>query len=128
MPSGTFGIITAQSHNSYECYVSPYITSQLVIATRDQNNQHQFGPWEPLPANMIPNGAIPTENLLGYRANVERLNPEGLNALLNVEFPNGQDMASRLKWAPELVSRVSGTLKSMQTKYKMHLGRISRGK
>ena len=37
MPSGTFGVVDANSHNSYECYVSPYITSQLVIATRDQN-------------------------------------------------------------------------------------------
>ena len=77
---------------------------------------------------MVPDGSIPTENLLGYRPNVERLNPEGLNALMNIEFPNGQDMSSRLKWSPELVSRVTGTLKNMQNKYKMHVGRITPGK
>ena len=128
MPAGTFGTVTAQTHNSYECYMSPYVTSQLVIATREQNQQHQFGPWEPLPATMIPNGAMPTENLLGYRANVERVNPEGMNAIMNIEFPTGQDMSSRLGWSPELVSRVSGTRKNMQGKYKMHIGRISPGK
>ena len=71
--AGTFGQLQPANHNSYECYMSPYVTSQLVIATVEQNQNNQFGPWTPIPANLIPAGAVPNENLLGYRTNLERL-------------------------------------------------------
>ena len=56
------------------------------------------------------------------------MNAEGLNTLANLDFPNGNDMASRLRWSAELVGRVSGTLKTMQNRYKMHVGKITPGK
>lgn len=39
-----------------------------------QNEVHKFRNWSPLPINLVPVGATPTLNLLGYRTKVERLN------------------------------------------------------
>lgn len=73
---------------------------------------------------MAPAGGVPTENLIGYRPNVERLVPEGLNMLQRIEFPNDNNMASRLRWSPELVQRVSGTLSRLANRFKVHVGKI----
>ncbi|CAK9813880.1 hypothetical protein ANTPLA_LOCUS8021, partial [Anthophora plagiata] len=126
-PAGGFGVCSSANYNSYECYVSPLVTARLINATVEQNQNHQYGPWQPLPAAMTPIHGIPTLNLLGCRPNVERLNPEGLQKIQDISFPNGNDMQSRVQWSPELVARVSGTLKSMDTKYKMHFGKPVHG-
>jgi hypothetical protein len=127
IPSGSFGVIGADNHNSYECYVSPLVTSRLVEATIAQNSAHQYVPWQPLPPGCFPAGAIPTRNLLGYRPNVERLNQEGLQALVDATFADGATMAGRLRWSPELVARVSGTLKRLDGKYRCVIGRPRHG-
>ena len=81
----------------------------------------QFGAWEPLLNGMAPANGVPNSNLLGYLP-CERLTPEGIQKISNIIFPDGNDMQSRLKWCPELVARVSGTLKTMDSKFKMSVG------
>lgn len=125
--AGSFGPCTAANHNSYECYVSPLVTSRLVMETALQNANRNYVAWQPLPDGLMPANGTPTQNLLGYRPNVERLNAEGLQCLLDVAFPNGVDMQSRLRWCPELTARVSGALRSLETRYKMVKGRPSHG-
>ncbi|KAJ8665013.1 hypothetical protein QAD02_006675 [Eretmocerus hayati] len=120
--AGTFGACDANSHNAYECYVSPYVTAGLVVQTREQNRNHNFQDWEPLPEAFRPANAVPNRNLLGHTPHVERLTGEGLNSLLNINFPDGNDMQSRIKWSAELTARVSGTMKTLESKFKMHTG------
>lgn len=91
IPSASFGRVNAQDHNKYECYVSPYITSQLVLETRRQNTERRFQAWNPLPDGAFPAAAVPNTSLLGFRPQVERLNPEGLQAISDFEFPDNDD-------------------------------------
>jgi len=126
IPSGSFGMVGEADHNKYECYVSPYVTSRLVEETIRQNDERRFTPWNPLPQGAYPEGCVPNTNLLGYRL-VERLNPEGMQAIANIVFPNSDDMSGRLRWSPELVGRVSAHLKKLDTRYKMHVGKPVHG-
>lgn len=125
--SWSFGRITAEDHNKYKCYVSPYITSQLVMETRRQNAEGQFRVWNPLPDGATLPNSVPTLNLLGYRPNVERLNPEGLQSISDFEFPDNDGMSGRLCWYPELVARVSGHPQKMGDRYKILTGRPQHG-
>lgn len=95
------------------------MTSRLIEATVQQNEDRQFDPWHPLPVGMSPPHSVPTMNLLGYRHHVERLTNEGLQILQNVTSPDGSDMQSQLERSGKLAARVSGTLRGMETKYKM---------
>lgn len=95
------------------------MTSRLIEATVQQNEDRQFDPWHPLPVGMSPPHSVPTMNLLGYRHHVERLTNEGLQILQTVTSPDGSDMQSRLERSGKLAARVSGTLRGMETKYKM---------
>ncbi|XP_053972816.1 uncharacterized protein LOC128873328 [Hylaeus volcanicus] len=92
IPPGNFGRLTAENHNVYECYVSPYTTRQLVQQTGNQ----YFGSWNPLPVGAYPGGTIPNKNLLGY-AEPEKLHPEMVSILKQYEFPNTNDMQGRLQ-------------------------------
>lgn len=92
IPSGSFGRITERSHNAYEYYVSPYVTSRLVEETTRQNTTQVFESWNPLPDGAFPANCLPNRNLLGYR-DVERLTPEGLQSLAIVDFPDDDTMA-----------------------------------
>lgn len=69
IPSGSFGKIAVEDHNKYECYVSPYVTSQLVIKIREAHR----GAWNPFPRGAFPDGGLPNQNLLEYKE-PERLN------------------------------------------------------
>lgn len=120
IPSGSFGRLTPENHNAYECYVSPFITSALVLRTRNQ--QHAAQEWQPLPAGAYPAGTFPNRNLLGYRT-PERLTGEGLNVIEDFDFPNDNTMAGRLRWCPELNSRVSNVMHALDGRYKMHRGK-----
>lgn len=84
-----------------------------------QNEEHKFRNWSPLPNNLVPVGAIPILNLLGYRTKVERLNAEGVQVISDMAFPNLDNMSSRIKWCPELVVRVNDILKKMEPFHKM---------
>jgi hypothetical protein len=124
---GSFGPANANTHNAYECYVSPHVTASLVDETIRQNQSRNFAAWNPLPEGMFPAGTLPTPNLLGYRARVERLDHEGLQAIQGAEMLDTPDMAGRLRWSPELAARVSGSLKKLENRYKMIVGRPPRG-
>ncbi|XP_045489547.1 uncharacterized protein LOC123690323 [Pieris rapae] len=60
-PSGSFGPIAANNHNTYECYISPLVTSRRVIAST--NNMADY---LPLPDALIPGNLVPNSNLLGF--------------------------------------------------------------
>ena len=124
--AGGFGVCGVANHNSYECYVSPLITSRLVEATLQQNQDHNFADWEPLPAGMTPPNGVPNRNLLGYRQ-VERLRSEGIQTLMNLQFPDGDNMSSRIRWCSELNCRVYGVLRTMENRYKMAYGKPRHG-
>lgn len=117
-PAGGFEVCGAII-NGYECYVSPLVTSRLIEATVQQNEDRQLDSWYPLPDGMSPPHSVPTMNLLGYRHHVERLTNEGLQILQNVTSPDGSDMQSRLRRSGKLTARVFGTLRGIEIKYKM---------
>lgn len=53
--AGTFGPKTAQTHNVYECYVSPFVTRRYIEETVAFNTVAQYAPdWVPLSAGFIP--------------------------------------------------------------------------
>lgn len=85
LPTGSFGPVIAANHNVYECYVSPLVTANLIAVNIAQNIAGVFADRAPLPAGAFPAGAIPNQNLLGYR-DVERLSPEGLEVLDNLHL------------------------------------------
>ncbi|KAI4490367.1 hypothetical protein M0802_010638 [Mischocyttarus mexicanus] len=122
LPSGTFGAVTPENHNAYECYVSPYITSELVSQTFAQNMARRFEAWNPLPVGSFPAGTVPNENLLGYRAQVEMLNPEELQSIAEPGYVVDDCMAGRLRISSDFNARVSGTLKRMEDQYRMTVG------
>ena len=78
--AGGFGPCNADTHNVYECYASPLVTSRLVEATRLQNETRAFVPWDPLLPQMAPENGLANRNLIGYRP-IETLTPEGLRTL-----------------------------------------------
>lgn len=73
IPSGTFGPVNDQTHNVYECYLSPYTTMHRVMASALDQVPHD---WDPLPPDLMPDGLVPTEDVLGYGP-LDVLNPEG---------------------------------------------------
>lgn len=104
LPPGSFGPVGVENHNAYECYVSPLVTRNFLIASRTQQVN-----YEPLPAGSYPEGAIPNRNLLGYYP-AEQLTPEGRAALDMYNFPDTDDMAGRLQIVPALLQDVSNTV------------------
>ena len=89
IPSGSFGRITAANHNAYECYISPIVTANRVLATRAQQRA-----WQPLPRGAYPNGGVPTLNLLGYGA-IDDLSPEGRTRIKGFDFPDDDTLVGR---------------------------------
>lgn len=122
IPSGTFGILNAASHNAYECYHSPYVSRALVQQTIAANGPGgNFNAWNPLPENAFPNGLVFTVNMLGYYI-PERLVGEGLNALAGLIFADEDTMEGRLAHCPELINRVNTILAGIADKFNMVLG------
>ena len=52
--SGTFGPVNATSHNVYECYFSPYITSEYVIRSGSLGDESTEYEWSPFPCGWAP--------------------------------------------------------------------------
>ena len=114
IPPGSFGPITEENHNAYECYVSPYITHRLIEETIDQKRrQRVVRNWQPLPAGTYPTGAVPNENLLGYRKKVERISDEALEFISRLTFAATDNIPGRLRWCPELVEQVSTHIRNI---------------
>lgn len=122
IPSGTFGACNVEQHNAYECYVSPYVTSNLIIRTREAfGHQDQLGAWMPLPLDLVPLGARATPNLLGYEL-PESIRGETMNILQRFNFANEDSMPGRLRFSAELMQHVSGLLHERSDRFKMIRG------
>lgn len=117
--SGTFGPCTDVTHNAYECYVSPYITRSLIERTLYANTtttKKRFDDWEPLPPSYYPPNSTPNQNLLGYQK-PERLNPDGIEKLRNLNFYNDDTPLGWICHCDEVVARVSGVLGTLSREF-----------
>lgn len=112
--SGSFGPINAQNHNVYECYISPYITSEYIVKTGEVNSQTRSLEWNPLPAGWFPTNGIANENLLGYRS-LQRLHPDGMRKCIECDFYNSDDVAGMLCHSAYVMTLTSGYLGSLST-------------
>lgn len=122
VPSGSFGPVNANTHNLYECYISPLITANRVLNSRRRDNQPEV---QPLPAELVPAGAAPTRNLLGFGP-PDIIPAEARPRIEGFEFPDGDDYAARLKVCPELMMRVNTVLFELRGRFKMRdIGRGS---
>ncbi|CAH2088557.1 unnamed protein product [Euphydryas editha] len=122
VPSGSFGQVTPESHNAYECYISPLVTANRVLNSRRPPNAPEI---PPLPAVLVPAGAVPTPNLLGHGP-PDVISLEARPRIEGFDFPNGDSVEARLKICPELMSRVNTVLFEMRAKFKMKdIGRKS---
>lgn len=122
VPAGSFGIVTPENHNVYECYISPLVTSNRVLNSRRDNQDPDI---PPLPPALIPAGSVPTANLLGHGPR-DVLSAEARPRIEGFEFPNGDSVAARLRICPELMCRVNTVLFELRGRYKMRdMGRIS---
>lgn len=120
IPSGTFGPVTQDTHNVYECYICPYTTAQRVIESRQPPPPHQHGPreWDPLPPDLMPPGGEPNSNFIGY-APIDVLHPDARDALSRGSFEEGDDIAGRLRVNGNLFLKASGKLASLDKRFKM---------
>lgn len=120
MESGTFGSVVAGTHNAYECYVSPFVTAQLIRETFRVNAEPRPNPqpWNPFAAGQFPVGAVPNRNLLGYQL-PELLQLEGRQRIANIEFLNDDTVLGRLKYSPVVMNMINNTMKRLSRKLKM---------
>lgn len=119
--SGTFGVLNADSHNAYECYMAPYVTKALILRTLGVFNNGPRGAWMPLPEVLVPANSIATPNLLGYEL-PENIRGETANIIQRFHFHNSDSMAGRLCYSDELMNHVSGVLHERSDKFKMVRG------
>lgn len=113
IPSGTFGPITAENHNVYEAYISPYVTSARVRATITRDADYR-----PLPEALIPEQLIPNANLLGFLP----IDPQIHHAaarLADVTFPDDSSLSGRFKISTLLCDRVYTILADLKDRFKM---------
>lgn len=122
IPSGSFGYCTADSHNAYECYVSPYITRKLVERTLLAYDDRALrGPWNPLPDGAFPMGTVATRNLLGYEE-PEVVQADAVNSLRHLDFVNADSMRGRLSHSAELVNKVNTVLARLSDSFDFKTG------
>ncbi|TMW54131.1 hypothetical protein DOY81_000807 [Sarcophaga bullata] len=96
--SGTFGPISPENHNIYECYVSPYVTSEYIRVSADPTKISgiNFIDWDPLPKGWFPPNGTANENFLGYRP-IEALLTESMRKLCSqCEFDDGYSIKGLL--------------------------------
>lgn len=55
IPSGSFGALTPENHNVYECYISPLVTANRVLNSRRHQGEAEV---PPLPPALVPPGAM----------------------------------------------------------------------
>lgn len=116
LTSGSFGAITAETHNAYECYWSPFISQKMIERTHAVNTaaRKDFGPWNPFPAGTFPDKAVLNENLLGYHL-PQRLHSDALNVISDCNFDEGNTMSGRLCHSAACIERTSLTLSRLKT-------------
>lgn len=74
--------------------------------------------WQPLPANLIPEGGVATHDFLGYGP-VPRLHQEGRETLSIGNFEEGDSIAGRVRYNPANFTRGSVELDKLSEKFKM---------
>lgn len=122
IPAGSFGPVNAQTHNVYECYISPLVTMNRVLNSRRPAGDPEI---PPLPPALVPAGGLPNRNLLGHGP-PDIIPLEGRARIEGFDFPEGDSDAARLRVCPELMSRVNTVLFEMRNRYKMrNIGRSS---
>lgn len=104
---GSFGEVNAERHNAYECYVSPFITSEYIRVSCDGNNRS--GPWEPFPQGWFPANGVPNENLLGYRPR-EQHHPDAIRKMLECSFDESNAITGRMCHSACVMTTSSGVL------------------
>lgn len=119
LTSGSFGPLTAENHNAYECYFSPYVSQKLIERTLQVNKakakeERNFGDWNPFPNGTFPAEGIPNENLLGYKQ-PERLPATSIFLLEKCKFNNGPTIIGKLCYSPACISQTSSAMRRLQT-------------
>lgn len=112
-PSGSFGQLVANNHNTYECYISPLVTSRRVQASL--NNQADY---QPLPDALIPGNLVPNRNLLGFEP-IDIQNAGATSRLQGIQFPDDDTLEGRYKVVSILQERVYTVLAEMKDRFKM---------
>lgn len=114
IPSGSFGVIDVQNHNVYECYIAPLVTARYIQATLNRD----VG-WQPLPDKLIPDGLIPTPNLLGFYP-IEHLHQESQTIVQNcIPFENNATFAGRLCFNANLFAHINSQLLNLSEEIKI---------
>lgn len=90
IPSGSFGVITPENHNVYECYISPLVTANRVLNCRRDAGAPEI---LPLPPALVPAGAVPTANLLGHGP-ADVIPQEARHQIEGFDFPNGDSVSA----------------------------------
>lgn len=118
--SGTFGICNNVRHNLYECYISPYVTSEYIISTLQTNNDDDevVPEWQPLPPPYRPENGIPNENLLGYWPR-EAVPPKGITELARCQFENNGTSLGRLAYSKNVMEITNITLTGLRDKIEL---------
>lgn len=99
-PSGSFGVLNADTHNAYECYISPLVTSNRVTAS--MQNQADYAP---LPPDIIAGNLVPNRNLLGFEA-IDIQNAGTTARLAGINFPNDNTLEGCYRYSALLQNRV----------------------
>lgn len=115
IPSGTYGPVTAETHNVYECYVCPYTTAQRVILSRQA---HPPAEWDPLPEHLMPEGGMPNANFIGYGP-LTPLHPDARDAITRGGFEEGDNVAGRLRINATLFGKCTEKMNSLSRRFKM---------
>lgn len=112
-PSGSFGHITAENHNDYECYASPFISRRLIERTIEANDNRDFNDWNPFPDGWLPEPILITKNLVGYHKPTQ-LHPEALSLLRRITFLNDDTLLGRIAYTSYGTNQVSLCLQRIQ--------------
>lgn len=113
--SGTFGLPDDENHNAYETNICPYTTMRFVELSAMEEHQDE---WQPLPANLMPQGGIATTDFLGY-GSIPRLHAERRETLCIGHFDEGDDVAGRLRYNTALFTRCNTELDKLSETFKM---------
>ena len=112
--SGTFGPITASNHNVYECYVSPYVTSEYIRECAKIKETVFTYDWNPLHCTWCPENSTPNENFLGYRS-IECLSPDSMKVCGQCEFADNESVEGLLCHSDLVMNLSSSATKESET-------------
>ncbi|KAK2578531.1 hypothetical protein KPH14_012750 [Odynerus spinipes] len=109
--SGTFGPITAETHNAYECYVAPRVTRRRIEAQQRGNRD-----WTPLDPALMPENSVATSNFLGY------------GEIENLQFPSDDEnsIEGRLQYSPQITGLCNTVLNQLDQRYRMVAAPVKR--